>query len=738
MSNQKCLGGPLRAASLLAAALVHCQAAQNLLQNPGFEEPQLAPNWTATPDSAGRVQRLDRGAHSGNACLSLPAHSAISQETRTTDPGPYLFRCWVNSEAEQAVTVVLQNTTHPAASYTYADIKVRKGQWTPLEVFCAVHDTGPFTVTVGGMSGEFRKYHGGTSEMRAPILLDDFELVLYQSAPGPGVAVWDAPKGISDLADWKSASSWTPVNAASQAFQGTPVFQNRHLAGVVRPQNGTLALYAIDGQAVNARGVLLPEPALAAAQCSMTQENGRTGVRVTGADGRGYSAWLSPKGMIKIEPHNIARFRISECQLAYGLLPSFIGTDICYAPEKLGPTSDIQIPSTQWFVGLRDSHDSMLVSVWESPAQTASLRLTGTGKDRRIDTLSLDTGRAGFSLSFVEHPNLWFRQTLNEDWLGEYTPLSWERPFPARWMAHFFVSNGGKASFRTPHMDYSFPVADAKTRMWGVWFEDWNHYPFFCDGPRLIAHFEKTFVPKGEALIYFLEPAAVDLFSPCEIVEQALGSEKAAALFDFDANQLRKLHYSTPNDFMYDRPVCATTTRLSSIKKEEKPTVGVNLATHLYEFIREIRGRVDQYVAFFDQMKGYLETQDQAHTECHAYIANLLTLVAEARSKAQDIYNTPLSAVQSKTDSMRNLLLQGKGDGFDCGTLDVRGPAGAQDDLCRRYNRMVLRLSETAALNCGNSPVQAAVATHIWQESREVLRQPTRWEPRRTLYFFEP
>ena len=35
-------------------------------------------------------------------------------------------------------------------------------------------------------------------------------------------------------------------------------------------------------------------------------------------------------------------------------------------------------------------------------------------------------------------------------------------------------------------------------------------------------------------------------------------------------------------------------------------------------------------------------------------------------------------------------------------------------------------------------PEKAVIAKHIWDESRAVLRQPTRWEPRRTLYFFEP
>ncbi len=87
---------------------------------------------------------------------------------------------------------------------------------------------------------------------------------------------------------------------------------------------------------------------------------------------------------------------------------------------------------------------------------------------------------------------------------------------------------------------------------------------------------------------------------------------------------------------------------------------------------------------------------------------------------------------------MKKLLLEGKGDGFDCGTLDVRDTAGEQDDLCRHYNQLVVRLFETAALECGDSPQKALVAKHVWDESRAVLRQPVRWESRRALNFFEP
>jgi hypothetical protein len=50
----------------------------------------------------------------------------------------------------------------------------------------------------------------------------------------------------------------------------------------------------------------------------------------------------------------------------------------------------------------------------------------------------------------------------------------------------------------------------------------------------------------------------------------------------------------------------------------------------------------------------------------------------------------------------------------------------------------VLRLAQTAALNCGDSPEKAVIAQHIWEQARLIMRRPVRWEARRTLYFFEP
>jgi hypothetical protein len=713
----------------------------NLLKNPGFEVPASAPdnppNWAATTDGAGKVLITNNVAHGGLNAIAIPAHTAIEQKLDSVVSGPYLARCWVKSEAEQPITFFLRDADRPWAAYNCAEFKVPRGQWIQLEIFCALDRSGSLTLTLGGTSKDFRNYHGTEGEMGSPIIADDFELIRYEPKTSSDVAslaatAWDGKSAPGPDIDWSTKDLGALVKSSAQAIAGPRV------AGVVRQSDGGLAIYAVQDGKLKQRCVVTPSPAIASPKCSVVSEKERTGIRVSSATGdRSYVAWFTTKGLVTIEATQVPQFQVRDCHLRYGLLPSFAGTDICYAPQKMSADSEFRIPSTQWFVGLVDGNESMLVAAWKSDAQAVSLGLSGAGENRMIDSLSIATDKSGFSLSLVEHAGIWHRESLNEDWLGEYVPIAWERPFPAHWMGHFFVTPGGEASFRNPYMDYSFPIASAKTRMWGVWFEDWNHYPFFFDGQRTIFHFEKTFVPNGEALIYFLEPAAADLFSPCEIVAQALGQDKADALFDFDANKLRKLKYSTPDQFLFDRPVCATTTRLSKIKNNEKPTLGVDLATHLFEFIREIRGRVDQYGTFFTQMKDYLASEKKAHPELKDYIAELEGMISAAQAQSEEIYATPLPSVEKKIDAMRKLLKEGKGDGFDCGNLDVRGTAGSQDDICRRYNRVVMRLSQTAALKCGDSPQKAVIAKYIWDQSRAVLRQPTRWESRRTLFFFE-
>ncbi len=589
---------------------ISASAAPNLLQNPGFEEPAgntgTVPHWSTAVGSSGGLQVTNQASHGGQQDLVIPAYTAVEQKVESAKAGAYVARAWVKSEAQQPIALVVQDSNQPWVGYTCSEIKVPSNQWVQIETFCCLDRDGSLTVTLGGVSRDFRLYHGVSGVMGSSIAVDDVELLLYEPSTGP-VTVWEVKQG---SADWSQRGHWSQVEASIDSVMGTYVIQSPPLVGAVRKTDGTLEISSIQDTQLKPRCTLAPSVPIVNARCSLVTAENRKGLRVSSEKGDcSYTAWFTPEGLVRIAADHIPQFQVKDCHLRYGLLPSFVGTDICYAPGEMQGGNQFHLPSTQWLVGLVDGNDSMLVAVWESDTQAVSMGLVSEGDNRLIDSLTIDTAKAGFSVSLVEHTHIWHREALKEEWLGDYVPIAWERSFPARWMCQFFVTPATKPTFRQPHMDYSFPIACAKTRFWGVWFEDWNNYPFYFDGPRTIFHFDKTFVPKGDALIYFLEPAAADLHSPCQIVEQALGRQKAMSLFDFDGNRLRRLSYSTPDDFVYDRPVCATTTRLTRVKQEEKATVGLNLATHLYEFIREIRRRIDQYGTFFGRIQDYLASE---------------------------------------------------------------------------------------------------------------------------------
>ena len=449
---------------LVAMAGQPAQAGTNLLKNPGFEEvgpdKNSPPNWSSRSESANSGSVTDKEPHAGRQCIAIPANTAMEQRVEGVEPGAYVARCWIKSKAEQPVTILLQDPERPWAAYTCAEVAVPVDRWVQLEAFCPLDQQSTLVFTVGGTSKDFRFYHGTPGEMGTPILVDDCELVRYTPLHAPALQVWDAKEALGNGATALVLDKEAAVEGQSHVFTGTPVFQGWQLGGTVRHEDGALIISSVRNAVLNRRAVVTPSPAFRAAQCILVRTNERTGIRVSSDNGeRSYTAWVSSKGVVSIEARGVPQFVVRDCRLRCGLLPSFVGTDICYAPQKLPGVKQISIPSTQWFVGLVDGNDCMLMAVWDTDSQAVALGLSGEGENRMIDSLSIATDRAGFSLSLADHPRLWHQEALKEDWLGEYPTIGWERPFPARWMGQFFVTSGRKPSFREPYMDYSFPIA---------------------------------------------------------------------------------------------------------------------------------------------------------------------------------------------------------------------------------------------------------------------------------------
>lgn len=122
-----------------------------------------------------------------------------------------MARCWINSQSEQSVTLILHDADRPWAAYTCSEVRVPSNRWVQVEVFCALDQSGTLALEIGGMSKEFRFYHGTAGEMGSPILVDDCELIRYEPKTPPGLAVWDAKEELGPMFDWSAKGQWSPV-----------------------------------------------------------------------------------------------------------------------------------------------------------------------------------------------------------------------------------------------------------------------------------------------------------------------------------------------------------------------------------------------------------------------------------------------------------------------------------------------------------------------------------------------
>ena len=128
--------------------------------------------------AAGSAILARQGPHNGQHSLALPSHTAVEQRSESCPAGAYLIRAWIKSEAEQAVTILVQNSDRPWLAYSCSEHKIPKNQWVQVHTFCSVDEAGPLTVTIGAMTEEFQQPWRRT-ELASPILLDDCELIRF-------------------------------------------------------------------------------------------------------------------------------------------------------------------------------------------------------------------------------------------------------------------------------------------------------------------------------------------------------------------------------------------------------------------------------------------------------------------------------------------------------------------------------------------------------------------------------
>ena len=407
-----------------------------------------------------------------------------------------------------------------------------------------------------------------------------------------GAAATDATKPLT-RADWKVVPSELvaleaePIKAASDpgywgreySFKGDAIIENHLLLAVFSAASGNVSIYAKETPAQLTKesapppltlGRKLAEILPLGASTSATPVANRFAVirnasdevileiNYSGKTGAA-AAWISlgRTGIIELKPINGLKGLRLLSPLDYGILPTFLGDDLIYSPSAYPTANPISVPAENMFVGLQPGGDRILVLTWPKGRQQLQLGLAGADAQRRIESLDFQADGQSFYLTSLSAPGLWHREELKPIYLEKDVPLTWQRPFPAKWKTQLSES-GVKTT-------YAF--RQHKGTVWrGV--PGSYEFPARFDGEAAILHFGKKVPPKGEALIYCLEPRDTPptILTPVDILKATLGRAGSEAILDPAGRKLRT-HHRRGGDGVHRACTCGCTEAIEAVFK---------------------------------------------------------------------------------------------------------------------------------------------------------------------------
>ena len=151
-------------------------------------------------------------------------------------------------------------------------------------------------------------------------------------------------------------------------------------------------------------------------------------------------------------------------------------------------------------------------------------------------------------------------------------------------------------------------------------------------------------------------------------------------------------------------------------------------------FIRHIRARIEQYVAFGHELRAYLDQQKQARPELGEFLSEMDRLtkrIDAAVAARKDGIHTPEYATLL-VDAFRTMLVDYEGDDalarckeITAGFVEI---GGNQDELVGECRVAVRVLRQKAALAMALDFRTASIAKEIRRRTQAILRNPTSYE----------
>jgi len=576
-----------------------------------------------------------------------------------------------------------------------------------------------------------------------------------KKAPRPDVRLFDttspSPRALSSKT-LSRRNAWVsvPEDTLTHTFKGDTVLLNDRLALVLRHKGSGAELYGRGPLGMKLRAILTPTQKvtrLARVRITSNEPSGATVYATYEAPG-GKAVTVSYRlkmgqAFVETGPRIGAMGLRVKAPCRFAVLPDFFADDIVADATGLN-AAHADLPSEHFLLHMLGDGEAIVMSVWNIAGRDVRVALSGKGDKRVIESSDIPYGKKGkVWVAVLEGPGAWHEREVTKADAGRIINLAWRAPYPALWRVDWTRDNKLTGSWemvnQRPDGRFNKHTWFGKTSTLGSSRKKWltvlgrHQYPCWIDisGRGHLQPFKKIIRFEGPVVIYPIDrvrKTPLDRFGVVDIMRRTLGVGPCEYILDIE-NQ--KSRYK-------GRATCSTRDSLARIygRKEQKKRKAEieKILADMMVFIRHIRGRIENYVAFGRELRGYLAAQKKAHPELARYIDELEKLrgaIDKRLAKRRAKIKTPDQAAEMVAEFRRTLLTYEGADAlakvkkFTTAWVEI---GGHQDELVAECRMAIKWVRQRAALLMADQPGMSEISKEIRLRTRKILRNPANHE----------
>jgi hypothetical protein len=758
--------------SLLVASIAGAQSPanarqpRNLLANPSFEYGVDGWRLDRAGDTAARfvVDQKEAAAGQSSALVTIDKVDQWgTQFGQTIDAGTqgktYTFAAMAKSDAGPvAVRLEIERAGNPwDRAARSSEVTLKKDAWTEIHVTFKVEKPFP----EGWFAYVSCTQPGARYRLDAVRLVEGgyvpLETAAHEEMHAAGVSLFDtgSPAPAPLAGDWLAKrAGWTqvPEDQTEHSFKGDAVFLNDRLAVVLRRGARGAEVFSRSGDGFHARAVLAPLPGRPELRLQSVKivENAPGAVAAdalfrTAGGNRLVMRYALPMGQlfVRTEARDGVKALHLEAPCRFVVLPDFFADDIVADATEI-PVAEADLPSENFLLHLLGEGDAIVMSVSNAREQDARVTLSGQGAQRTIQSSEIPFGKDGkIWVAVMAGSGVWHVRDVVRDERGKVVRLDWTTPYPAQWRVDWRRTDGLTSSWEMiterPGGDFEKPgwfgspsTVPHDRKRWTTVLGSFE-YPCWVDraGQGHLQPLARVLRFQGPAVIYPINRAkATPLteFTVVDVVRATLGVGPCEYILDVEGQ----------GQTLKGRATCATRDALGAIyanrqQKQKRPEV-LRILNEVLVFVKHIRGRIEDYVAFGHEILGYLDQQKKAHPELAEPIGELERLtrgIDAAVDKRREHIQTP-EYVAGLTQEFRDTLLDYEKDDAlaKCKAITeaIVVVGGNQDELVGECRLAVKILRQRAGLAMAIDPRLAEVAKEIRVRTQKILRNAASYE----------